>query len=210
MDDYILIGAIAVAIVTVTNIYFLGVRSPHRLAARTLRKAHAASEELARARQEFERKRAALQQKIDEGLHKLNFETLRQDHRESREVADVWYRHVKQAGRARYSISNTIEDLKKDRKRLARKRDRARGTAHNPLLTELESLQTTIDATYTTVESLREGIDQGYTMLDDFNQRTGQIRDHIRDNCGLAGREWYESLMQRTERRQEREEREEQ
>ncbi len=67
--------------------------------------------------------------------------------------------------------------------------------------TELEAFRRSVDAANQDWVLIRQFAADYRADLHRLNKETGELRDGIRDNCGLPGRQWYDALMKRTQDR---------
>jgi predicted outer membrane lipoprotein len=160
-------------------------------------KARRAEAELKEARRALEREAASLERLRLEKRSEIHFELLRQRHHESRIIADRWYEHTRNARKIRRSASAGLTKLREKKRTLARRRDSLSRGHRSSVVSELQATQHIIDQLYGSLSSLDQEIERGRRGLTEYNRQTGALRDHIRDNCGVKGRLWYERLEAR-------------
>jgi hypothetical protein len=145
---------------------------------------------LAESRRALERESAALEQARLTTRGELNFQLLAQRHHESRLTADSWYRHKQTAVEAKTRISSELGKLHASKRQLNGKRSKGRAR----LAAEAQAAIVQLNSG---PSSLSEEIRRGSTAVTEYNQQTGRLRDHIRDNCGPRGQRWFDELEAR-------------
>jgi hypothetical protein len=154
-----------------------------------------AQETLRRVRVEndrIERLSRAIEAKLASARSEMDFEGLRQMHRESRGCADRAYQHYHSAGDILRTMSRTHAGVRVALRRFAmptrgRKRpDRLAYAAATAGLTATEN-------------ALVAQVNRGGDMVDTLNLRTAALKYTIRDECGAHGQRWYSDLELRIE-----------
>ncbi|WIY04999.1 hypothetical protein QRX60_14565 [Amycolatopsis mongoliensis] len=123
----------------------------------------------------------------------VNFQLLTQRHHTSRKLADEWHGHKHQAIGSKRELAAGVRKLENHLARAAQGSTRLRRHA--------EQTRATVRALSGGVGQVQQEINRSDTELTRFNQATGKLRDHIRDNCGRRGSRWYEDLQERTRQR---------
>lgn len=148
---------------------------------------------------EIKKSELALERKLT--YERVTFIELKQLHYNSRMAGDSWYRTLESAKSSRKEIRKHIDSLKTSRRYHARRRNSSRGGKKVYHAQSGRAITLSIDGLYSALSDLRGEINLIRGELEQHNQNTARIRDYIGGNCGNEGRQWYQQLMQRTERR---------
>jgi hypothetical protein len=116
-----------------------------------------------------------------------NFEELKGLHRQSYQTANYAKRVKDQAEASERSLGASLRSVKQ-----ALRQEQQRG-GYN-----VETFKRSVDAANQDWVLISQFANEYRADLDRLNKATGTLRDNIRDNCGLPGRQWYDALMQRT------------
>lgn len=116
---------------------------------------------------------ARVNRRLQVAMQTYQFEELKALHRQSYQTADLVYAQLQQARSASNSLGYAIS-----------------GSAG--------STAAAVRRDKVVIDSF---VNQYYSDVLRLNRATGSLRDKIRDNCGTAGRNWYNDLMRRREQR---------
>jgi chromosome segregation ATPase len=149
-------------------------------------------------RQLLERKSHQLEELRHTLAGDINFQVLAQQHNESRLLADSWYAHKDQAIRSQRQLSSGIGSFNSHAKKLTQASSISGDSPpRSRFARDIATAQATINHLASIVANLRGEIGRSRTALVLYNGQTGDLRDHIRDNCGPRGRRWYDELQRR-------------
>ncbi|MFI5888100.1 hypothetical protein [Streptomyces sp. NPDC051554] len=197
---YFILGIIAVCTLAVAY-YRQGrsVKTPVDTKA-IVAQAHQAEQRLVESRRALEREAEALKSLRLEVRDEVNFEVYRQAHRESRIIADRWYKHKRSAIETRNGISTSLSKMREKKRSLDQRSSSSSHILRRRSSQEALGTQSVIDSLYGALSSLNGEVDRGTHSLTSYNQQTGRLRDHIRDNCGPKGARWFAQLEERKNR----------
>ncbi|THV26995.1 hypothetical protein [Glycomyces paridis] len=156
---------------------------------------------LENARQKLEAKGSELQGIVFRQYDELRFDFLKKQHFESMSIADEWHRHKNIAIQVRRDVSGSLSQLKGRKQYLDRRLNQRSYSGRRRELREFEAVKYAVDSLFGSLERLKVEILRGEENLSLYNNRTGGLRDHIGNNCGKAGREWYTRLELRKQQR---------
>ncbi|WP_405861052.1 hypothetical protein OG407_24030 [Streptomyces sp. NBC_01515] len=155
---------------------------------------------LVESRRALEREAESLKNLRLEVRDEVNFEVYRQAHRESRIIADRWHKHKRSAIETRSGISVGLSKMREKKRNLDRRSSSSSQMQRRRVLQEVQATQSVIDNLQGAMSSLNSEVDRGAKSLTSYNQQTGRLRDHIRDNCGPKGKRWFAQLEERKNR----------
>ncbi|MFC8415327.1 hypothetical protein [Streptomyces coelicoflavus] len=166
-----------------------------------VRQSNRIEQSLADARRAVERETETLKKiRLEVARDELKFEFYRQAHHESRLIADRWYEHKHSAIQARNRLSNGLNRMRQKRRHLEQLLRNAPPRRRRALTLEKQGTQAAIEALTHGLSSLDEEVRRGSRSLNECNQQTGRLRDHIRDHCGIRGQIWFKRLESRKRR----------
>lgn len=169
-------------------------------ARRIVAQARQAELRLSEARLVLERESRTLERLRLEKRGEIYFDILRQRHFESSLVANKWHAHTSSTQKIRRNVSSGLTQVREKKRQLARMRDGSSQARRPKIISELQQTQLFIDQIYAALSSLDGEIERGRTSRQQFNNQTGDLRDHIRDTCGQRGKLWYARLEARKSR----------
>jgi hypothetical protein len=149
-------------------------------------KANQAITTLKKDRAVLERKSRELEELRLSVRGSINFQMLAQRHHESRLMADGWHRHKREAILSKKDLSTGIRRL-----------DGHIRQSNSRLSRESEAAHSTVSRLSGLARTLQSEIDRSGGALDEYNQQTADLRDHIWHSCGDRGVKWYNDLQAR-------------
>lgn len=169
------------------------------------------------ARRRWQAKRAEVEKTVEE--HRQNIEKhiakaqksydfafLCDLHYSSHRVGDSAYSLLDDARTSLASISSILDKTTAKRNELSDQVSASSGEKRRELLAEIRSLREFKDKVledYKTVKGQRDGLQSEVGRL---NEQTRNLKEAIRDRCGVKGRDWYARLEERTAARRKKEE----
>lgn len=154
--------------------------------------------------QEVLKQQRIIEQELRQAQSEHSFQKLFTLYQASRKVADMTHGLLGDARKTLDAMGRAIVGAAQQRKGLEqRKKSTWNPFESSQLEKEIQALHKLRDEILipdkNRVKADRDRISNEVTRL---NQQTALLRDTIRDRCGVKGRQWYDSLMKRTEIRQ--------
>lgn len=139
-----------------------------------------------------------IKQHIERINYSCDFNELRDLHYSSSKVADEAYRLKQDAKKSIESQFSAINQIKTEIDRLfISKRDSKNREEKATFQKEIEATLDLKNQLYSDLSSLKEQYNDYKGKVEHFNQVTSILKYAIRDRCGPKGREWFEQLQAR-------------
>lgn len=153
--------------------------------------------------QEVLSQQRALNYELQKAQDERSFERLRNLHTSSRKIADTTYGVLNDARKTLEAMGRAIVTAAQQRELLEKRRH----STWNPFeSSQLEKeiqglLKLRNEILVPDKNTVKADKDRIYQEVVRLNQQTAELRDMIKNRCGIKGARWYADLMDRTERR---------
>jgi hypothetical protein len=139
---------------------------------------------------------AKLEAKLAEACTSRDFATLRTMHHESYGCADSLYAHYRSIEESLNVVSQLVRGVRIDSWQPSRVVKRAVNRKARVAFSQLRSEAGGLAGT---AYEMRMAWQESQERVKTLNARTADLKCQIRDDCGPAGRRWYEALEERRE-----------
>jgi hypothetical protein len=165
------------------------VRTAVGQAQRDLRRVQAENQKVSRLANEVAAKLASAKSQAQ-------FSSLRNLHYESFTCADVAHGHYRSTTQSLHAMARVLHRFRKAPRQWRPPVNRAQAIQARQARVELSAAAQTLEQVRGQLDS---EVARGLHLVQTLNANTADLKHAIRDNCGRAGRDWFEALEERIE-----------
>jgi hypothetical protein len=134
--------------------------------------------------------------KLASAKSQTQFASLRNLHHESFTCADMAHGHYRSATQSLHTMARVLHRFRKAPRQWRPPVNRAQAIQARQARAELSAAAQTLEQVRGQLDS---EVARGLQLVQTLNANTANLKDAIRDNCGSAGRAWFEALEERIE-----------